>query len=324
MRVSMAAPAAAAKINSRRVVMVDLPCGLIRLWSTAIEVAEVLIAELEQRRRDVLLEVLDARRAGDGEHHGGVPEQPRERHLRGRRVQAPGDARHRAARLREIAREQREPRDEGDALALAMLEDLLRRLRLGHRVALDEVVPVLHRDDRHELASPLDVRHGNLRQPDVTDLPLLLQIPQGTELIVERHGGIDAVELVQLDALELEPAQAGFTGGAQVFRSTVRRPLTWAGTLESPLGGDHQLWRIRIKGLRDEALAHRRAVGVGRVDQIDAELERQSQHGDRLGVVARLAPDSLAREPHRAEAEAIHRAIAAQEEAAALRHRDID
>ena len=158
----------------------------------------------------------------------------------------------------------------------------------------------------------------------MTDLPLLLQIPQGAELIVERHGGIDAVQLVQLDALELEPAQARFTGGAQVLRSAVRRPMTGAGTLEPALGGDHQLRRIRIEGLGDEALAHRRAVGVGRVDQIDAELERPPQHGDRLGVVARLAPDSLAREPHRAEAEAMDGAIAAQEETAAALHRDID
>src|SRR5207302_7868107 len=104
-------------------------------------------------------------------------------------------------------------------------------------------------------AGPLDVRHRHLRQPDVTDLALLLQIPQGAELIVERHGGIDAVQLVQLDALELEAAQAAFTGGAQVLRSTVWRPLIGAGAFEPSLAGDHQLGWIRIEGFRDETLA---------------------------------------------------------------------
>src|SRR5207237_4163140 len=45
--------------------------------SAAIQIAKVAIAELEQRPRDVLFEVLDARRTGNGEHHGRAFEQPR-------------------------------------------------------------------------------------------------------------------------------------------------------------------------------------------------------------------------------------------------------
>src|SRR5205823_7103916 len=148
------------------------------------------------------------------------------------------------ARLREITRQEWEPRDEGDARALAMIEHLL---RLRCRAALDEVVPVLHRDDRHELASPLDVRHRHLRQSDVTDLPLVLQLAQRAQLILERDSGIDAVQLVQLDALELEAAQAALTGGAQVLRSAVRCPPVGAGPLEPAFAGDHQLRRIRVR-----------------------------------------------------------------------------
>src|SRR5207253_298371 len=72
---------------------------------------------------------------------------------------------------------------------------------------------------------------------------------------------------------------------------------------------------IRVKGLRDQTLAHRRTVGIGRIDQRDAELERPPEHGDRLGVVARLAPDALTGEPHGAEAEPVNAALAAQEKA---------
>src|SRR5256885_11205332 len=107
--------------------------------STAIEFPELLVAQLEQRRRDVLFEMVDTRGARYGEHHGRALEQPRERHLRRGRVQSLGDARDRSARFREVAREQRKPRDERDALAFAILEH-----RLG--AALDDVVTVLQRD----------------------------------------------------------------------------------------------------------------------------------------------------------------------------------
>ena len=157
----------------------------------------------------------------------------------------------------------------------------------------------------------------------MTDLPLPLQLPEGAELIVERYGGIDAVQLVQLDTLEPEAAQAALTGRAQVLRPAVRRPLVRPGSLEACLGGDHQLGRIGVEGLRDEALAHRWAVGVGSIDQIEAQLQRASQHGDRLVVVARLAPDSLPGEPHGAEAQPVDAALAAQGEAAAACDRKI-
>ena len=152
----------------------------------------------------------------------------------------------------------------------------------------------------------------------------MLQLAQRAQLILERDSGIDAVQLVQLDALELEAAQAALTGGAQVLRPAVRRPPVGTGPLEPAFGGDHQLRRIRVEGLRDETLAHRRTVGIGRIDQGDAELERPPEHGDRLGVVARLAPDALTGEPHGAEAEPVDAALAAQEKAAAVRDRKVD
>ena len=131
------------------------------------------------------------------------------------------------------------------------------------------------------------------------------------------------MQLVQLDTLEPEAAQAALTGRAQVLRPAVRRPPVRPGSLEACLGCDHQLGRIWVEGLRDEALAHRWAVGVGSIHQIDAQLQRASQHGDRLVVVARLAPDSLPGEPHGAEAQPVDAALAAQGEAAAVCDRKI-
>lgn len=42
-------------------------------------------------------------------------------------------------------------------------------------------------------------------------------------------------------------------------------------------------------------------IGVGGIDQRDPDLDGPAQHSDRLVVVARLSPDPLARDPHRAD-----------------------
>lgn len=67
----------------------------------------------------------------------------------------------------------------------------------------------------------------------------------------------------------------------------------------------------------DQTFAHFGAVRVRGVDQIDSELHRASQYGDRRGVIPRLAPHSLTRDLHGSEAEALHRQISAQHERAA-------
>src|SRR5439155_16239124 len=137
------------------------------------------------------------------------------------------------------------------------------------------------------------------------------------KLVREGHGGIDAVQLVEVDALELKPAQAAVARRAEVLRSPIGLPLVGPGALEAGLGRDHEPLRVGVERFGNEPLAHLGAVGVRGIDQVDTELEGAAQHGDRFACVARLAPDPLAGEPHGAEAEAVNGQLAAQEESAA-------
>ena len=52
-------------------------------------------------------------------------------------------------------------------------------------------------------------------------------------------------------------------------------------------------------------------VGVGGVDEVDAELDRAAQDRLRLVAVGGRAPDAGAGDPHRAEAEAVDGQVAA-------------
>src|SRR5436190_24248227 len=61
-----------------------------------------------------------------------------------------------------------------------------------------------------------------------------------------------------------------------------------------------------MQRLGDEFLVYVRAVTVGGVEEIHAQLERLAQHGVRGGAVPGRSPDIRAADAHRAEAQAIY------------------
>src|SRR5690606_30528046 len=128
-------------------------------------------------------------------------EHPRQRDLRRGGIVALRDLIEAAARLRELARGQREPRDERDIFALAVIED-------GFTLARDEVVQVLDTDDREEFARRLDLFDVDFAQADMADQTLALHVSDNAELLVARGFIVDAVKLPQVDALDVEAAQA--------------------------------------------------------------------------------------------------------------------
>ncbi len=71
-------------------------------------------------------------------------------------------------------------------------------------LAVDEVVEVLHRGDRHDPAGGLQLFDRDLRQPDRPDLALLEQVAEQARLLVRQHLGIDPVQLEQVDPLRGE------------------------------------------------------------------------------------------------------------------------
>ena len=68
-----------------------------------------------------------------------------------------------------------------------------------------------------------------------------------------------------------------------------------------------------MQRLGDQRLAHLGPVGVGRVDQVHAQLDRPPEHPPRLVRLRRRAPDARSRERHGAEPEAPHLQLAADE-----------
>jgi hypothetical protein len=106
------------------------------------------------------------------------------------------------------------------------------------------------------------------------------------------------VQLIEVDPVEAQPAQAALAGESEVFRITIFNPLVGTSTQISALGGYHQACRIRVQSLGNDLFAHSRAIGVSRVYEIDTQFDCASQNTDSLITIRGLTPDSIARNSH--------------------------
>jgi hypothetical protein len=144
----------------------------------------------------------------------------------------------------------------------------------------------------------------------MTDDAVIEQRLDRAELLVARHLGVDAVQLPKTDPLHPELLAALERFLAQPFRPPVRRPNAWARTRQPGLGGDQHA-AIRMERLADELLRQVRPVGIGSVDEVDAELRQALQRAYGLRLVFRRTPNAFSGDAHGAEAEAMDFDLAA-------------
>src|SRR5579883_149860 len=135
-------------------------------------------------------------------------------------------------------------------------------------------------------------------------LALLNEPRQRAHGVLDRHGGIDAVDIIEVDAIDPEPLQAGLAALRDVFRPAVGagRAVRQADVAE--LGGEHHLVAPSLDRAADQHLVRTvAAISVGGIDEIDPEFDRAMDRGDGLGL-AGLAVDR--RHAHAAKADGSH------------------
>ena len=138
------------------------------------------------------------------------------------------------------------------------------------------------------------------------DLPLVAQLDQRAEGLLEGHVGVHRVQLVELDALQAQAPQASLARFAQVLGAPVARPPTRTAARHAALGGDHEIVRVGVQRFGDQALGDLGPVAGRRVDEVDPQFDGPPEHAATfLGIVG-FAPDAVAGETHRAEAQAAH------------------
>jgi hypothetical protein len=126
------------------------------------------------------------------------------------------------------------------------------------------------------------------------------------------------MQLIKIDPVQAQPAQAAFAGGSQVFRLSIFNLLVGTRPHKAALRGDHQLFRVRMERLSYDFFTHAETVRVRGVDEIDSQVDSAPQNPDGLSPICWLAPNSVSRDSHRAEPQARNAKIASDQEFAGL------
>src|SRR5262245_30931980 len=205
------------------------------------------ILEIEERRGRVVSEMLHCRSSGNWKHGWRLLEQPRNSNLRRLRSQQLGCSSQWSARLGQVTGSKRKPWDEPDPLPCAIVQYVL-----GGSV--DQIVAVLHRDDRRHAPDSLDLLYANFGQTYVADLTLALKIEQRADLILESHLGIDSVKLEQIDPLQPQPPEAAFARRTDMLGASILDPLVGTRPQQACLGRNHQTGRIWVQRLGNKPL----------------------------------------------------------------------
>jgi hypothetical protein len=265
------------------------------------EFFEEVVGEFEGCRSDVFFDVGDRGCAGDGEHDAGAREEPCEGYLHGCGVELAGDAIEEFMSLPILS--ERSPGYEGDTVLLAVVEEVV-------PLAVGKAVAVLDRDDGDDFAGALEVFEGDVGEGDVLDFALGAEAGEAFHGSVEGDGGVGNVELVDGDAVEAEALEASFHGFLQVIWRCVVNPLAGADTLPSALGGDDEVVRVGMEGFSDELFGDVGAVGVGGIDEVDAEFDGSAEGGNGGIAVDWWSPDAFAGDAHSSVGEAVDGEVA--------------
>ena len=141
-----------------------------------------------------------------------------------------------------------------------------------------------------------------LREADVTRLSRSHELGHGAHAVLDRHLRVHAMELVEVDVVDSEPAQAVLAGVQDVGRAAVDPAdgVVRRVAHDAALGREHHAVAPAANGASHELLVGERAVHVRGVEQRHAEVEGAVDGGDRLRLVARTVELAHA---HAAEAD---------------------
>ena len=171
-----------------------------------------------------------------------------------------------------------------------------------------QVVEVLDRRDLHDCCRSLDLTHSDLRETHSLDLSLLEELCERAELLIGVNLGVDAVELEEVQRLDTESATAQLALLTEICGMPERHPHPGPRPHEARLGGDHDVLE-GCEGLEDELLGDGWAIAVGRIDEVDAELDGSTKHSNCLIAVSWRPPHARSGQLHRSEPQSMDRPV---------------
>src|SRR5262249_3510286 len=134
-------------------------------------------------------------------------------------------------------------------------------------------------------------------QPERAHFRLLDQRPHGSGRRPPLALGIGAMLVQELNAVRFEPSQTTLNGSLDMVRLAVDPVMTHAGigiNVPTELGGDQNLVLQRLERFAYHDLVGKRAVGLGRVKEVNTALDHLADESDHLEPVLELAGFAIA------------------------------
>ena len=126
--------------------------------------------------------------------------------------------------------------------------------------------------------------HPCFRKSEVLHLALLNQLFHRSRNVFDRHVGVNAVLIEQIDDIGLEALQRGLSDFLDMLWPTIQAGL-FAGVrikFEPELGGNHDFPTERSESFAHEFFVRERAVNFGGVEECDAAFHGRSDDRDHL------------------------------------------
>src|SRR5215211_4094750 len=152
----------------------------------------------------------------------------------------------------------------------------------------------------------------------MANLALVAQIAKGSDRLLKRHDRVGCVQLVEVDAVYAQPPEASLAAFPQpLWPSVLETAVAWP---EAALRRNHEIFRVGIQRLRDQFLADLRPVRVGRVDQVNPELEDPAEQLLRCVPILRRPRAPLTQNAKRPETEPANLEVAPEHKGVCCNH----
>src|SRR5262245_16356115 len=125
-----------------------------------------------------------------------------------------------------------------------------------------------------------------LAQAEMADLALLNESRHGADRVLDRHVGIDAMDVIEIDGVDAHALEARLAGDRHIVGLAVDAAALSARTADiAELAGNEKLVALALDRLANQLLIDTGRIGIGRVEHRDAEVDAAVNSRDRLDVV---------------------------------------
>src|SRR5262249_26575467 len=132
--------------------------------------------------------------------------------------------------------------------------------------------------------------------------------PHGADRLLDRHVGVDAMDVIEVDGVDPHALEARLAGDRHIVGLAVDAAAlpAWSANV-AELAGNEELVALALDCLSDEFLVDAGRIGVGGVEHADSEVDAAMDGGDRLDVVGHAIVGAHARaaEPDRRYTQAL-------------------